>query len=315
MSYVAGLDGGGTKTAVAVADERGEVIHSFPAGPLNYNGHDEQRVEASIREICRGLETACGSLAAVTDLCIGAAGVSNPSAGGRLQAALRAGGYGGALTLAGDHETALAGAHGRLHGIVLIAGTGSICYGRSVGGAAHRAGGFGHLIDDEGSGYSIGRGMLSSVVRAADGRIGPTALTELVYGALGIGSVPELIGYVYAPGRSKAEIAALAPLLGEACDASDEAALRLAADSGAALASLVPAVATALGMEDGELALLGSVLERSSYVREAFRSELSVRLPRLRCVEPKRDAAYGAVLLALEARRCRLDSGRGGEGR
>ncbi|GBG06395.1 hypothetical protein PAT3040_00920 [Paenibacillus agaridevorans] len=301
MRYVAGLDGGGTKTAVTVAEESGRVVHRFTAGPLNLNGQDEASVKATLHEIAANVGYVCeGGLGDCVAMAVGAAGISNPTVSGRLTEGLREGGFAGRLVLVGDHETALWGAHEGPHGMILIAGTGSIGYGRNADGTVHRAGGFGHLIDDEGSGYSIGRDLLSAVVRASDGREAPTVVTELVYARLGLSTVQELVGFVYAKERNKADIAALAPLLSAACEAGDASALRIAERNALALVDTASAVAEALGLaESGELALLGSVLLQSSQVRAAFEAGMAARHPRLRCIDARRDAAHGAMLLAL----------------
>ncbi|RJX37349.1 ATPase [Paenibacillus pinisoli] len=301
MRYVAGLDGGGTKTAVTIADENGSVVHEFAVGALNINGQDEASVRAALAEICVEIGRVLpGGLGACAVICLGAAGISNPVVSGLMTSGLREGGFEGELVLVGDHETALCGAHDGLYGSILIAGTGSIAYGRNGSGDTHRAGGFGHLIDDEGSGYSIGRDLLSAVVRASDGREEATVIRDLVYERLGIGSVREIVGFVYDKNRNKKEIAAIAPLLSAACESGDRAALRIAQKNAEALAETAYAVTQRLGLQDGELALLGSVLTRNRHVREMFIEAMGRLQPKLSCIEPKRDASYGAVLLALE---------------
>ncbi|REK71769.1 N-acetylglucosamine kinase [Paenibacillus paeoniae] len=301
MRYVAGLDGGGTKTAVAIADESGSIVHEFAVGALNYNGQDEASVRAALAEICAEIGRALpGGLADCSVICLGAAGISNPVVSGLMTSGLREGGYPGELVLVGDHETALCGAHDGLYGAVLIAGTGSIAYGRSPSGDTHRAGGFGHLIDDEGSGYSIGRDLLTAVVRASDGRAESSIITELVYNRLGISSVREIVGFVYDKNRNKKEIAAIAPLLSEACESGDRTALRIAQKNADDLAETASAVIERLALHDGELALLGSVLTRNRPIRGMLVETMGRLQPKLSCIEPKRDASYGAVLLALE---------------
>ncbi|MEK0312344.1 N-acetylglucosamine kinase [Cohnella sp. 56] len=299
MKYVAGVDGGGTKTAVTVMDDTGRTVSTFASGGINYNGRDEAEVSRHLAEIVAALGVACGGLDSCAQLVVGAAGVSNPTVPGRLTAALRASGYGGGVHIVGDHETALFGALEREHGMILIAGTGSICFGRSGSGAVHRTGGFGHLIDDEGSGYSIGRDVLSAVVRSHDGRAPGTVLTEMTYAKLGIGSVPELVGFVYDRRTGKQDIAALAPLLSDACARGDEAALAIAARSGASLAELVRPVAERLWPNGGELALAGSVLLRNAHVREALLARLAQICPAVQAAAARRDASAGAALMAL----------------
>ena len=91
-------------------------------------------------------------------------------------------------------------------GTVLIAGTGSICYARTADGRRARSGGWGHLIDDEGSAYALGRDILRAVVRAADGRAPATALTELIAQRLGAPGVQPVIRFTYAPTTTKRKL-------------------------------------------------------------------------------------------------------------
>ena len=305
MNYAAGIDGGGTRTQVVVSTEYGEVIQTLSAGPLNYNGQDEATVTATLTGLAERISQAVTShggeaLASCQVICVGAAGISHPRVSGWLQDTLRASGYEGELMLVGDHETALYGAHGGEAGMILIAGTGSICYGRNSADATHRAGGYGHLIDDGGSGYSIGRELLAAVVQAADGRRSPTLITKLVYEQLDIATVEALVGYVYDSGRTKKDIAALAPLLTIACEAGDTQALEIAEASAAGLVPLIRAVADRLDLQTGPLALLGSVLTANQYVREALTTQLAAALPELAVVPQRQDAAHGAALMALE---------------
>ncbi|MEK3885522.1 BadF/BadG/BcrA/BcrD ATPase family protein [Paenibacillus sp. PL2-23] len=304
MKMVAGLDGGGTKTTVTLADESGVVRHLFSAGPLNVNGQDAESVHRTVADICAEIDGASpGGIGECAALCVGAAGISNPAVSGLLTAGLRAGGFAGELVLVGDHVTALSGALEGGPGAIVIAGTGSIAYGRNGSGQTHRAGGFGHLIDDGGSGYSLGRDLLAAVVRSSDGREEPTVMADLVYRELDISSMPELIGFVYDKSRGKKEIAALAPLVFQACESGDLAALRIVRDNADALAATASAVVSRLALQSGELALLGSVLTMSQRMRDAFQERMSWREPLVRCIEPKRDTSYGAVLLALKALR------------
>lgn len=300
MRFAAGMDGGGTKTAVVVADERGREVLRFSAGPLNYNGQDEDSIARNVQDIVGKIAGACGGLTQCAELCIGTAGVSNPAVAERLGELVRSCGYAGGLRVIGDHETALYGAHDRPDGIILIAGTGSICYGRDASGREHRTGGFGYLIDDEGSGYSIGRDLLAAAVRVHDGRIERTVIAEMVYERLGVKTVREIVGFVYDRGTNKKDIAAIAPLLAEACAAGDRVGLDIASRNASALLELVVPVAERLAMQEGALAMAGSVLLKNAYVRSAFEAELGRRYPGMTCIAAKHDAAYGAVRMALD---------------
>ncbi|QHW29719.1 ATPase [Paenibacillus rhizovicinus] len=299
MKYAAGLDGGGTKTAVVIMDKEGRTVRRFDFGAINYNGQDEASIRGTFREIIAELAKACGGLEHCAHVGIGAAGISNPSVPARMTAAIRDCGFTGGLTIVGDQETALYGALEQDNGLIVIAGTGSICYGKNESGLSHRTGGFGHLIDDEGSGYNIGRDLLAAVVRAYDGRDQATVITRMVFDRLGLESIGELVGFVYDRNRNKQEIAALAPILSEACEQGDPAAMHIAVRSAQSLVGLVVPVAEKLSLRKGTLAMAGSVLLHNPRVQETFRSHLARRYPDMSCMHPKRDAAAGAAMMAL----------------
>lgn len=290
--YYAGWDGGGTKTLCRVLYQDGTAPQPFTAGALNPNGTVAGQCEATVADLLRNMAALPGGLDACRMLCIGAAGISNPATRVHLQNALQAGGYHGPVTFTGDQQTALYGALGGPGGIVLIAGTGSICYGQSTDGREARSGGF-----------ALGRDALAAVVRAEDGRIAPTVLHDAVFKALQVGAVRELIGKIYAPGFGKREVAALAPLVGAAAEQGDAAALQIVEKAGRELALLVRPVAEKLGLQSARIAFAGSVLQKCAPVRSAAQTQLQTLLPQLTLAEPQGDAAAGAVLLA----RCKAE--------
>lgn len=298
--YVAGWDGGGTKTTVEARTEDGTVLLRERVGSMNLNSAGEDSVETAFRDALSAMRRLPGGLEACSAVCIGSAGVSNPDARAALERLLRQCGYHGPLLLVGDHETALAGALGTPVGMVLIAGTGSICFGRSGAGRTARAGGYGHKIDDEGSGYALGRDALAAVVRAADGRAPRTLLTQMVFEKLGISDLGGLVRFTYAPETEKKQIASLAPLIEQARDAGDAAAQAITVRAADELVQIAGAVARSLGMEDGELAMTGSLLLHDSGLRAETQKALHARFPGMRFPAPRSDAASGAALLALE---------------
>ena len=197
-----------------------------------------------------------------------------------------------------DQQTALYGALGGPGGIVLIAGTGSICFGKNGAGEYARSGGWGHLIDDEGSAYALGRDILRAVVRAADGRAPATALTELVAQRLGAPGVQPVIRFTYAPTTTKKEIAALAPLLDPALQQGDAAAQAIIAHAADELTQMAAAAMQPLGLQTGSMALLGSVLQKNETLRAAVITRLTAQFPTLTFPEPVGDATDGAAVMA-----------------
>lgn len=291
MRLAAGIDGGGTGTTLECRDRSGAVVCRQKFGPFNLNSIGEARFSALLEEVCRALE-AQGECAA---LCIGAAGISNPRVAELAAPVLERFGI-TRWRLVGDHEIALWGAHSGRPGIALIAGTGSVCCGRNAAGAFARAGGWGHLLDDGGSGYALGRDVLAAVVRAWDGRERSTLLTRLVRERLGLSTPQELVAYAY--GGDKSRIAAAAPLASEAAGEGDDMALEIYRRAGGELAALVRAVSDRLDLDRGDVALLGGCLTHDRFLRDALRGELGRTAPGLRCIAPRQDAAAGAALMA-----------------
>ena len=295
--YYCGWDGGGTKTEICLNDGRGTVIGQAVFGPLNPNGASRETVLKTVRDALDHMAAQPGGLAACGGLVIGMAGISNESARAFLSGALSEQGYRGNLRLLGDQEIALAGAVCG-PGAILIAGTGSVCFGRDAAGNPFRSGGYGYLIDDCGSGYFIGRDILAAVVRAEDGRGPETVLTGAVFGALGVSKVPEMITWLYSPETGKKEIAALARLLLPALEQKDPAAVRIADRAAEELSCLALAAFRKAGLHAGELALAGSILTRCAAIRQGVTERVQRELPGVRVTAPRRPASYGAARLA-----------------
>lgn len=298
--YILGIDGGGTKTAVCVADFHGNVLSAFKTGAININGELAGNVKKNLMQIFADAGVRFGGLESCKAVCIGAAGVSNTEARLLLENTVREAGYAGPLLITGDYQTALYGALGTPTGIILIAGTGSICYGKNSTGEEYRTGGYGYLIDDEGSGYAIGRDILAAMVRAYDGRGEKTLLTRMVFEQLGVSSIEEVIGFLYHKDTTKRHIAALAPNLAEACTAGDGIARNIAEKCCNELVRLVCPVVEHLGLYNCTLAMAGSILEKDEIIRKGFINGLVSRYPGITCGLPRNDASYGAVLMALE---------------
>lgn len=300
QEYIIGMDGGGTKTEIHVAGMEGAILHTIQAGAINCNGETEENVIRNIVDALAKIQELAGSLDACRAICIGAAGISNPHVEKVLRYALQQAGYKGQALIVGDHQTAMAGALGKTTGVILISGTGSICYGRNDKGEEHRTGGFGHLIDDEGSGYYIGKEILRAVVRAYDGRDEQTALTELVFQRLEITDIHELISFIYDANRNKRDFAALADLLPQARAVQDDVAQSIVESCASALEGLIIPVVGKLGLDRDILALSGGILQKDFAIRTSLTKKMHLRYPHLQCILPTRNAAWGAVLLSRE---------------
>lgn len=297
--FYCGWDGGGTKTRACLLNGTGTQMNEAVFGPLNPNGAAVEIVRQTIRDGVAWLADACGGLQNCGGLVVGAAGISNRLTAGLIQDTLKEAGYSGSLRLLGDHEILLAGAvHGP--GAILIAGTGSVCFGRDAQGKPFRAGGYGYLIDDVGSGYALGRDILTAVVRGQDGRGKDTCLYELALDALGLKDLGGLITWLYSPETDRRKIASLAPLLADALKKNDEAALLIARKAAKELSELVLAGWKRANLTGGELAYSGSILEHFDLIRDGVTEAVHAAIPEISVIAPRHSAAQGAAMLARE---------------
>ena len=297
--YYCGWDGGGSKTKVCVTDENGVVLIESEFGPINLNGNSADTVKNTIRDCINFMNTLDNGLDKYKGLVVGVAGVSNREATETIENLIREYGYGGNLRILGDQEIALAGAI-KGAGAILIAGTGSVCFGRDENGKTFRSGGYGYLIDDVGSGYAISRDILISVVRSLDGRGQNTCLTNMVFERLNVKSQEELITWLYAPETEKSQIATLSPLLLSALEQGDEVAKLIANKAAQDLAELVVAVWKKADIQNGEVALLGSIVTYYEDIEKQIIDILKKELPTAKLIKPRQEPAKGAAKLAVE---------------
>ncbi|KQJ94952.1 hypothetical protein BRADI_3g14310v3 [Brachypodium distachyon] len=205
-----------------------------------------------------------------------------------------------------DAVAALAsGTMGKLHGCVLIAGTGSIAYGVTEDGKVARAAGAGPVLGDWGSGYGIAAQALTAVIKAHDGRGPQTNLTREILRKLEIASPDELIGWTYAD-SSWARIAALVPVVVSSAEDGDEVANKILHDAVQELAGSVVAVVRRLtlcgeeGADQFPLVLVGGVLEGNkkwNISGEVIKC-ISEVFPGVHPIRPEVEPAIGAALLA-----------------
>lgn len=292
--FVLGMDGGGTAACIMACKLDGTLIGTWKAGALNVNGQPYEKAAEAVGQAMKQLEGRGLSLKDCRGVCVGAAGISNEAAAPVIERTLRECGMTGPIRLVGDHETALAAEFDELWGVVVIAGTGSICYGMDPKGRCLRVGGYGHLIDDEGSAYAIGCGMLKAIVKSADGRGEKTRLMAAVYQLLCVNSPESLITWLYEPYRTKKEIAALAMLAEQAALAGDVVAYQILESAARELVLLAHTVLCGMPETD-KILLCGSVLKKNATVRRIFTANLKEPHPGVKTVIMRKNAALGAV--------------------
>src|SRR5437588_5602630 len=248
--HVLGIDAGGTKTGCLLADGSGNILAEARAGAANLHSSGELAVEKALHDV---METALGDRpirpAAV---CVGIAGVDREEEASAVRAIMRRLGYKSGVVVVNDALIALAAGAGDAPGIVIVAGTGSIVYGRNAQEEAARAGGWGHILGDEGSGYWIGREALTAVMRAVDGRGPATRLTDDVVAHFNIADTSHLPRIVYDREVPRMSVAALGPIVQRASELGDAVATHLLERAAEELVLAARSVATKLEMRGDE---------------------------------------------------------------
>lgn len=304
MAYLIGVDGGGTKTRALIATLDQTLLGYGSAGSSNHNAVGIEAASSALDQALRAA-FADAQLEPQPDqirmACFGLAGVDRPADQELLQAWARSRWPGMPAVFVNDARLVLASGTPQGWGIAVISGTGSILYGRDSQGQVARAGGWGYLLGDEGSGYDIGLAALRAVVRAADGRDPQTLLSGLVFAHWSLASVSDLVAKVYHPATTKKDIASLAPLVDQAAGQGDAAAQEILNRAGYELALAAGVVARQLVFTQAvPCALSGGLLVRGERLAHEFLSaavDLGLQLaPVQRVTEP----AQGALRMAAE---------------
>ncbi len=296
--YVVGIDAGGSKTVCQVGDSEGRVVAEARGAGANLQSAGELEVEKVLHDVMTEALACVGQGPAA--VCLGMAGVDRPHDARVMRAILARLCRGSKALVVNDALVALeAGAPG-LPGIVLIAGTGSIAYGRDGRGRAARAGGWGHVLGDEGSGFWLGRQALSAILRAADQRGRETALTGPVMAHFGVARETDLVHPVYEGGMKPKVVAALASIVGAVADAGDAVAMHIVERGAHELAASAASVGRRLGLEATEIPvpLAGGIFHAVPRVRALVVARLAELLPNARPAVLEAEPASGAVRLA-----------------
>jgi len=303
MFHVLGIDAGGTKTVCQLADQDGTLISEARGAGANLQAVGELQVEKVLHDV---MDDAVGAREIMpVAICLGIAGVDRQDDAAIVRAIMKRIGFKAKVLVVNDALVALEAGEPGQPGVVIISGTGSISYGRNKAGEAARAGGWGYVLGDEGSGYWIGRASLRAVLRESDQRGPKTALTPLLLRHFGVSQAQNLLHEVYHTNLKPSAIGALAQCVQHAFGEGDEAAigiLRAAADE---LEGSGLSVARRLGLVGQSFTFLlsGGIFRAVPWLKDELQRRLPVtaRGSSVRLLE--REPAAGAVTLALQEAR------------
>ncbi len=307
--FVIGIDAGGTKTVCQLADETGAVIQETRGPGANLQAVGELEVEKVLHDVMERAIRGSGGAGSGADrrarlpaaICLGIAGVDREEDALVVGDIMRRIGQNARVLIVNDALVALeAGVPGQ-PGVVVIAGTGSIAYGRNARGEAARAGGWGYVLGDEGSGYWIGRTALRAVLREADRRGEPTSLTGRLLMHFDVTKPQDLIHAVYYGGLQSTAIAALAPHVQEAYEEGDTVAAGILDGAARELTSSALSVARRLELleEPCTFLLAGGVFKGVPWLVTELTERLKAPAAQASVIRLEVEPASGAVRLAL----------------
>ena len=303
---VLGVDGGGTKTQAIITDEEGQTLGTGLAGPSNPLRVGVSNAASAVRE---AVDRACASAdVRRTDIAsaeIGLAGVRRADLKEVMADALRRGLGISPLAVVTDADIALYGATGGKLGLVLIAGTGSICCGKNARRKHVCAGGWGPLAGDEGSGSWIARRALQAVAQATDGRGAATNLDDAACRYFNVATPDDLLLAIYAPSMTNERIAGFTRYVIEVAAARDAVAGAIIADAGRELAAVACTVIRKLRMEreSFQVAYVGGVFSADELVLAPLRAGIKRLAPRAFLAPPLLSPALAAATMAREQMR------------
>ena len=296
--FVLGVDGGATKTLAAVLDLDSRSIHLGRGGPSN---EDAVGATAAVQALLVASEEALGR-AGITSERLGAgvlavAGTDTDDLARNVRAA-RADNW----IVVNDVVAAWATATGGGPGVAAIAGTGSNVFGVGPDGRGWRAGGWGHLLGDEGSGYWLGVESIKAALRDREGSGPATALSEVAPAFFGQPSVEAVAARVYSKPLTKGEIAAFGIETAKLAEGGDEVALALYERGAVELGEQIVAVIRETGLE-GEfpVGLIGSTYKAGSVYVEPLTRVIHACAPDARVEAVEMAPVGGSLLLAAQA--------------
>jgi glucosamine kinase len=321
MSFYLGIDGGGTKTTCAVADDS-SILATAVAGPSNVVRVGEAKARESLQQAVRQACAAAGvTPAQVSATCIGASGAARPETAAVVQSAL-AEILLSPVDVKADTEISLEAAFSSGPGVIVIAGTGSIAYGRNTHEKTARAGGWGFAISDEGSAHWIGRIAIAALLRETvlesrnldfSETSAESALLRAFLHAWDLKSIDDLIRAANA--TPSPDFSALFPAVVASADAGDATAQQVLTEAGKELASIADVVIRRLFSEatsysESEsvvaatrvrLAMIGGVFRHAALVREVFYNQIHGRHANVDLNPKVVDPVDGAISLARKA--------------
>ena len=298
-----GVDGGGTKTQISLMNESRQVRCEGFAGPSNPL---RVGVETAVTNILKAINQACDrdgvSRGDITAATLGLAGVRRADLKQSVRESFRKRSGIRKVEVVTDAEIALYATTQGKPGLVVIAGTGSVCLGKNEKGEMAIAGGWGPLAGDEGGGVGIAQQALHTIAKASDGRGVPTMLSQRASEYFRASGPENLIVAIYSPQVDNSRIAGFARLVVETAQDGDEIAIEILRDAGFELGLAACAVIEKLKLKDARVPIgcVGSIFQAGPILTEPMTAKIHECASRAFLTEPAMPPAHAAALMALK---------------
>lgn len=302
---ILGIDAGGTKTEILIAEDDGNILAQNFCGPLLYNhiSLDKAWTELyqAIKEI--GFKIKNQDLR-IKNVVLGLAGIDSPTeiktADSFYKEKLSVIVF-GKIQVVNDMVIALAAGTDNPNAIVLNSGTGVSCLGRNEYGLLEKTSGFDFVASDEGGAYWIGQKIIQAAVRSFDKRGNKTILEKLLLDHFSISDIREIKPFIYGKNFSKEKIAQITKLLPYALKNNDEVAVQILNKAIDELALCIRANALKLGLTEKafDLILTGGNFYNNIINPEQFGGEINAYFPKANCFLGNQRPVYGAIKMAM----------------
>lgn len=298
-----GVDGGGTKTHIVLMNKNGEIVSEGFAGasnPLRVG------VEVAVGNIFKAIDSATGAdnisredIAAAT---LGLAGVRRADIRRVVTESFQTRLPLKKIQVMTDAEIALYGTTLGKPGLVIIAGTGSICIGQNEDGKKATAGGWGPLAGDEGGGAGIAKRALQAIAKASDGRAEPTELSRVAAEYFRTSKTEDLIVAIYSPQTDNAKIAGFARDVVETAQTGDAVAIEILREAGYELGLAAVAVIKKLNLQRRKIPMgcVGSIFKAEELLTDSLMETVRRFAPKAFLASPQLFPAQAAARMAFE---------------
>lgn len=299
--YILGIDGGATKTIAIFGSADGRILGRGQGGSSNYHNVGISKAIESIKRAANEARQHAKVGEKMVEVAVVAlAAIDSP---GDVRAATRFARktkIARRIFVVHDSIAYLQSAFLGRPGVIVESGTGCVAAGINSTGRYLRVGGWGAIVDDQGSGYDIGRKALNAAFRAVDSHGPKTSLVSAIRKKFQLKNIEDLIYVIYSTGFTVDQIASLAYLVSKEAR-HDNVSRRLLQDAGTTLGELACAVAKRLGISRNhfKVAAVGGVFNSGKYLTRAFIQRIKQECPQAEIVKPEIEPALGAFSLAI----------------